>query len=533
MTAVTNSRLGSAFTFTDQFCGAGGSSLGATEAGGEVRLAMNHWALAISTHNRNFPNADHDCVDISVVSPARYQRTNALITSPECTNHSLAKGVKRQSAQIGLFENQKLDPAAVRSRATMFDVVEFTEHHRYDLIVVENVVDIRKWVLWDAWWQAMTLLGYRGQAVYFNSMFAHLDPWNVQSIHDFVPQSRDRIYVVWTKKNNPIPDLDFRPLAHCEHCDKKVNGVQSWRKPQFPWGRYGIQYDYRCPLCAKVVQPYRFGAINVMDFTKPIQRIGDRKQPLKDKTMARIKVGLDKFFSVYAVDTAYGESDRVTNVSEPLTTQTTRQTKGLVINPFLIYADHGGDTHPPRQLDHTLGTLTGRPHQALVIPAVVTMRGYDTKGYSDPYYRVASVTEPLSTQVATATQEWMLGVQIQLRNHADSKPLETPLATLTAGGNHTGFLMSYYGTGGESPLHKPMPTVTSHDRHALVEAAKNVKLNDCYFRMIQPDEVGKGMAFPVTYKVNGNKREQIRQYGNAVTPPAMSMLLKRCMDTFQ
>src|SRR3989337_597109 len=50
---------------TDQFCGAGGSSIGATMAGAEVRLAMNHWKLAIETHNTNFPKVDHDCTDIS------------------------------------------------------------------------------------------------------------------------------------------------------------------------------------------------------------------------------------------------------------------------------------------------------------------------------------------------------------------------------------------------------------------------------------------------------------------------------------
>lgn len=535
MSAI-NQNLGSAFTFTDQFCGAGGSSIGATNVGGEVRLALNHWSLAIETHNTNFPDTQHDCVDISATSPARYNRTNALITSPECTNHSLAKGVKRQT-QPDLFGNNAIDPAAMRSRATMFDVVEFAEYHRYDLIVVENVVDIRKWVLWDAWWQAMLLLGYHGQIVYFNSMFAHIDPANVQDLHDFVPQSRDRIYVVFTRKNNKAPNLNFHPLAFCEHCASEIESIQSWRKPSFPWGRFNVQYDYRCPRCTNIVQPYRFGAINALDFTKPIQRIGDRKKPLKDKTLARIQVGLDKFFSTYIVDTAFGDDEimrnRTVSASDPMSTQTTRQTKGMVINPFLIYADHGGNSHPPRKLDETLGTLTGRPHQALIVPAMVTMRNSDTRGYSAAKYKVSGVNEPLSTQVATASQDWLLGIQIILRNHQDGKPLEAPLGTITASGNHTGFLMSYYGTGGESGLSEPMPTVVGHDRHALVEAAKNIKLDDCYFRMIQPDEVAKGMAFPTTYQVLGNKRQQIRQYGNAVTPPVMKMILQRCMETFK
>jgi DNA (cytosine-5)-methyltransferase 1 len=47
-------------TVTDMFCGAGGSSQGAVAAGTEVRMAANHWDLAIRTHNTNFPDVDHD-----------------------------------------------------------------------------------------------------------------------------------------------------------------------------------------------------------------------------------------------------------------------------------------------------------------------------------------------------------------------------------------------------------------------------------------------------------------------------------------
>jgi hypothetical protein len=48
-------RKKSYLTVTDQFCGAGGSSIGAAAAGLEIRMAMNHWDLAVETHNTNFP----------------------------------------------------------------------------------------------------------------------------------------------------------------------------------------------------------------------------------------------------------------------------------------------------------------------------------------------------------------------------------------------------------------------------------------------------------------------------------------------
>ena len=40
------------------------------------------------------------------------------------------------------------------------------------------------------------------------------------------------------------------------------------------------------------------------------------------------------------------------------------------------------------------------------------------------------------------------------------------------------------------------------------------------------------MAFPGWYVVTGTKREQVKQYGNAVTPPAMRLLLQRVMQSF-
>ena len=56
-------------TVTDMFCGAGGSSIGAHANGLNVRLAMNHWKLAIETHNTNFQNTDHACTDVQACEP--------------------------------------------------------------------------------------------------------------------------------------------------------------------------------------------------------------------------------------------------------------------------------------------------------------------------------------------------------------------------------------------------------------------------------------------------------------------------------
>ena len=227
-------------TVTDQFCGAGGSSQGAAEAGAEIKLALNHWDLAIKTHNTNFPQTDHDCTDVSACDPRRYRATTILITSPECTNHSLAKGKMRKwQQQLDMFGKLELDPAEERSRATMWDVCRFAEAHHYQVVIVENVVEARHWPPFEAWLQAMHLLGYKHEIVYLNSMFAHP-----------TPQSRDRMYIVFWKKNLRAPDLRITPAAHCPICGTDVASVQSWKNPLKKWGKYQQQYVYRCPDCA-------------------------------------------------------------------------------------------------------------------------------------------------------------------------------------------------------------------------------------------------------------------------------------------
>lgn len=141
-------------SFTDLFCGAGGSSEGARQASSQVqiRIAVNHWHRAVETHARNFPTTDHDCADISQVHPSRYPATTFLIASPECTNYTRAKGKRRKNLhEQDLWGNRTLSVEEERSRVRMFDPIYFAEHHRYPFIIIENVVDIKLWTLYDTW----------------------------------------------------------------------------------------------------------------------------------------------------------------------------------------------------------------------------------------------------------------------------------------------------------------------------------------------------------------------------------------------
>lgn len=506
-------------TVTDQFCGAGGSSVGATKAGAELILALNHWDKAIETHNSNFPSALHDCTDISACDPRRYPSTDILLTSPECTNHSLAKGVKRKGQmQPDLFGEYKIDPAEERSRATMWDVPRFAEIHNYNVIIVENVVDARNWRLYDAWLHAMKLLGYEHKSLYFNSMHA----WPT-------PQSRDRMYIVFWKSGNRAPDLDFRPSAHCAHCAKDVNAVQSWKNGR-RWGKYKQQYIYCCPACSRQVEPYYYCAANAIDWNLPAPRIGDRSKPLSAKTLQRIQAGLKKFGGkAMSVELAYShaQNNRCHPLDDPGVTQTTRQTVGLCVPPFIVNFHNNMDA---TSIESPLGTIcTSGKHHGLLMPPF-----YGTDGASEVSDAVPTVTTV--DRCGLVMPAWIMA------NYSPGwmRPISNPLGTVTTADHHSlvtsPFVVSYYtrpsGIGAAiASVEEALPTQPTWPVHYLATPGEAPSIEDCGFRMLQPHEIQAAMAFPVDYKVLGTQREKVKQLGNAVTPPVMEMIFRRCIET--
>ena len=148
-------------TFTDIFCGAGGSSIGLTGAGLELRLAANHWDRAIETHAANFRDAEHLCADVNNYDMRRLPKTDILWASPICTEISPAGGRRRKARGQGdlLEDAGYIAPAAFdRTRATFHDVIRATEVHRYSAVLVENVVEATEWELFDWWLGGMQLL---------------------------------------------------------------------------------------------------------------------------------------------------------------------------------------------------------------------------------------------------------------------------------------------------------------------------------------------------------------------------------------
>ena len=63
----------------------------------------------------------------------------------------IVTGRPADTAQGQLWGEALPDEAAERSRATMWDVVRFSEHHRYAAVIVENVVEVAQWLPFRAW----------------------------------------------------------------------------------------------------------------------------------------------------------------------------------------------------------------------------------------------------------------------------------------------------------------------------------------------------------------------------------------------
>ncbi|MEU1309441.1 DNA cytosine methyltransferase [Streptomyces cinnamoneus] len=363
-------------TFTDIFCGAGGSSTGLVAAGLELRLAANHWQRAIETHAANHQDADHLCADINNYDMRRLPRTDILWASPICTEISPAGGRKRTRGQIALeLDGHVPDAAWERTRATAYDVIRATEVHRYKAVLCENVLEfVTDWELFGWWRSGMEMLGYNSQVISVSS--AHIGgEGNAPA-----PQWRDRIYVVYTRKGIPVPDLRPRPRAWCADCSENVRAVQTWRNGRRV-GKYKQQYDYRCPNARcrhALVEPYVRPAASIIDWDNLGVRIADRAahglRPLAANTLKRIHAGLSQLGDQRMVLTVnHGGHDGRAFPADagPLPARTVKIGEAVLTPPqadgsFIVELRRNGGARPVTQ---PVTTVTGQGrHHWLVIP---------------------------------------------------------------------------------------------------------------------------------------------------------------------
>lgn len=469
-------------TVTDIFAGAGGSSSGMNlHPDVEVRIAANHWQLAIDVHQANHPDADHAAVDLHEEDPRFFPRTDILWASPECTKWSQASGSRYASVSAepdlldlldpDLIEDDPEADAVRRSRLLMFDVLRFVEHHRYAALIVENVVDIatspRYATPWAIWLASLRNLGYDHRVVSLNSMHA-------QAHGDPAPQSRDRVYIVAWQTGMRAPDIDrvLRPAAWCPTCDAVIEARQAWKNGR-KVGKYRAQYIYIHSSCGTAVEPAWLPAAAAIDWTLPGKRIGDRARPLADKTRARIAAGIARYWRPFTLEAAGNTYERRPGVrtwpaDHPLTTLHTTASKALAV-PV-----EGREGKQAKPLDVPLRTMTTRAETALVSSDCPPFLAQ----FRDRIRNLDPAVAPLPTVVADGANHGLVQPFVaELRGGgSDARSTDEPLSTVTAGGNHHAliepFILERRGEYRTRPISDPVSTLTANDTtKALISPA--------------------------------------------------------------
>jgi DNA (cytosine-5)-methyltransferase 1 len=501
-------------TLCDWFCGAGGSSQGADKVPGvEVKLAANHWQLALDTHATNFPNVTHKQGKIQESPVYDWPVADIHWASPECTKWTIANGQKRtfhQSRQDELIPREKTaeEVSAEESRALMEQVPTYLEGvvARGKLVlagIVENVIDERAWDGFDDWRARFHRMGYKTRVIALNSM--HVEP--VQTLR--APQSRDRLYFgYWHRSLGRDPDWDkwLRPQAWCPTCDQVVPALQVFKNLRRDMGRYRQQYVFRCPhaTCRNaIVEPAVLPAYAAIDLTLPTRKIGEGKpgktfRPYAPATVGRVQAGIDTYWTPLLVPAGGTWNTTAYPVTQPLRTRTGTENDGLAIPPLLVPTE-GRDGKAAFPVTEPGRTQTTRRETGVAIPPsfLIAMRGGGDK--------------------------------------ERARPIDEPLHTVTAGGNHhylatapEPLLVPYYRTGVARPASEPVGALTAKHRYGLATPA--IDVNEVGFRMLEPEEIARGMAFDDGYVVLGDKRAKVKQLGNAVTPPAAEVLVSALVE---
>jgi DNA (cytosine-5)-methyltransferase 1 len=197
----------------DLFCGAGGSSYGARNAGAEIVAGFDIWNTATKAFKTNFPKADVFEGDLRLLSPetvkSKIGDIDLILASPECTNHSLAKGAKDRCEE---------------SKMTAFQVTRYARTFQPRWIVIENVVEMKSWSEHSKLLQELWNLDYFVKELKLNSA-------------DFgVPQARKRLFLLCARANEvQIPETSNTKI-------KPVSDILDWQgnylfTPLFKEGR--------------------------------------------------------------------------------------------------------------------------------------------------------------------------------------------------------------------------------------------------------------------------------------------------------
>lgn len=474
-------------TAVDLFCGAGGFSTGfyqACEATGKrARLiGVNHWPVAVETHAANHPDAELYCESLDSIDPRKIVRgkLDILIASPECTHHSIARGGK---------------PINDQSRASAWHVLRWAEALQPRAVVIENVREFQKWgplrcdgkpmcrrkgETFLAFIQALRSIGYT------------VDHRVLNAANYGDATTRERLFIIATRGHTrpvwPDPTHAKNPSMFNE----------------LPW------------------RPAR----EVIDWSIRGASINNRKKPPADKTLARIEIGIRKYWGDWAEPflVVLRGTSSTRSVNMPMPTITAGGGHVGLVEPLVLGQQSGAFGRPA---SHPMPTIATAGGIAVIEPFMVPFYG-ERAGQTA---RTHDVDEPVPTIPASAAKfglvkPFLVQSEHDRRTHRTSNPMPTITASSRGFGVIEPFVVEYYGNGDARSIREPLATVTTRDRFALVEAG----MLDITFRMLQPHELAAAMSFPTWYKFAGTKTDAVRQIGNAVPIKNAMALLSQVIN---
>jgi DNA (cytosine-5)-methyltransferase 1 len=456
----------------DSFAGGGGTSEGIVAAlGRDPDIAINHDRFALAMHRINHPNTKHlveDVVTVDAVSMCNGSPIGMLWMSPDCKDHSKAKGGKPRDKNIrGLawacFGWVKALPKWQRPRVVFLEnVEEFRDWSPLD----ENGkrCPVQKGAIFKQFKGAWEALGYK---VEYRERRAWRAGKKLQAA-----TIRKRLYMIMRRDGEPIV---------------------------WPEARYGNPND---PHEAALIAASQLGtwktAADCIDWSLPCPSIFDTaaqikekygiraKRPLVTSTQARIAKGTSRYvleaLRPFIVPVTHSGAPRANSADEPLRTITSaHRGEHAVITPYITKFQTGSTGHRADEPLHTITSHASDHHGggaaplAIVTPVLVGCGGRAAQ--TEP----RAADEPIVTQTAKAdlcvSSAFMVPRYQERPGQAPrAKSVEEPMGTVVPDGNEGSLAAVHLATmrNSQKPFNeadKPVHTLTAGGANLSVVAA--------------------------------------------------------------
>lgn len=273
------------------------------------------------------------------------------------------------------------------------------------------------------------------------------------------------------------------------------------------------------------------------DSHAPGPRITSPEEPLKALTGAHFNAAL--------VSLAGRNRGKIVGTGDAFRTIMTREDRAIMIAPAALRAallQVGGNRFQSREAASPadpMRALLTENHQAMVaVPGILKHNG--EPGDTLPH----SVVEPMGACTTIPTSSLITAWQAHYRREtgeasgvdepAPGLVTETQIGFASAKNEAVGeqlaaFAAWHHSHVNEAPpsgIDNPMGAQVTHHVNGFC-LAKEIDIDEVYFRMLFPEELKLAQAFPPWFKLFGPIRNQVKAIGNAVTSSVAQMIMER------